>query len=211
MSAKHPEEDLSGYVMCNRCNTLYHKVQLPPGKRARCTRCGAILYRYDPVYLDRALSFSLAGIILFVVANAFPLVRITLWGKEHDLTIVSSIMRMADEGYYIVAVGVALLVLLIPALILVDYAVLIVLLKWGRQQNLARQLLVLLSRLAPWSMVDIFAVSILVALVKLSGEVGIYFGLSFWALVLYIGIDIYLTKARRIGTLWEVYERQYRG
>jgi len=210
MSTKYHEENLSRYVMCDRCNTLYRKVQLPPGKRARCKRCGAILYRYDPAYLDRAFSLSLAGIILFILANLFPLVEIGLWGKEHGLTILSSILRLSAEGYTVVAVGVALLIMVVPMMVLLDYILLIFLLKKGCKQGLARHLLLFLSRMAPWSMVDIFAVSILIALVKLSGQVSIHFGLSFWALVLYAGIDIYLTKARRIGTLWEIYERSYR-
>ncbi len=205
------QDDLSKYVMCDRCNSLYRKVQLPAGKRARCKKCGAILYRYDPAYLDRALALAVSGIIFFVLANLFPLIRVGLWGKEHTLTLFSAISVLEGGGFYIVAIGVTLLVLVIPLLVIVDYAVLILLLKLGKRPEMARRLLVSLSHLIPWSMVDIFTVSVLIALVKLSGKVTIHFGVAFWALVIYAGIDLYLTRARRIGTLWEIYERRYHG
>lgn len=203
-------EELPRFVMCDRCNTLYRKVQLPAGKRARCKKCGAILYRYDPEYLNRALALALSGILFFILANFFPLIRVSLWGKEHELTLLSAVGALEGSGLYLVALGVALLVLVIPALVVMDYAVLIILLKWGKQQNMARNLLLLLSHLIPWSMADIFMVSVLIALVKLSDKVSIHFGVAFWALLFYAGIDLYLTRARRIGTLWEIYERRYR-
>ena len=209
----HPktQEDLSKYVMCDRCNTLYRKVQLPAGKQARCKKCGAILYRYDPAYLDRALALALSGIIFFALANFFPLIRVSLWGKEHTLTLFSAVSTLEGAGFYIVAIGVTLLVLVIPLLVIVDYVAVILLLKQGKHPQTARHLLVSLSHLIPWSMVDIFSVSVLIALVKLSNKVTIHFGVAFWALVIYAGIDLYLTRARRIGTLWEIYERRYRG
>ena len=205
------EENLNQYVICPKCNTLHKKIPLPPGKRAVCKQCGTILYRYDPRYLDRALSLAITGLILFVVANLFPLIRIDLLGNEQHMNILESIDQLLKNGYYIVAIGVMFLVLIIPAMVMADYITVIVLMRLGKGEALTRDLLVLLSHLMPWSMVDIFAVSILVALVKLTGEVQIHFGVSFWALLLYVGIDLYLTKARRIGTLWELRSRVYHG
>ncbi len=205
------EEELERYVICPRCNTLHQKIPLPPGKRAVCKYCGTILYRYDPRYLDRALSLAITGLILFVVANLFPLIQIDLLGNEQHMNILEVISQLLESGYYIVAIGVMFMVLIIPAMVIADYIALIVLMRLRKGEALTRDLLVLLSHLIPWSMVDIFAVSILVALVKLTGEVRIHFGVSFWALLLYVGIDLYLTKARRIGTLWELRNRIYHG
>ena len=206
----HEAKELNQYIICPKCNTLHTKIPLPPGKRAVCKQCGAILYRYDPRYLDRALSLAITGLIFFVVANLFPLIRIDLFGNEQHMNILESINQLLENGYYIVAIGVLFMVLIIPAMVIVDYIILIVLMRLGKRKALTRDLLVLLSHLMPWSMVDIFAVSILVALAKLMGKVQIHFGISFWVLLLYVGIDLYLTKARRIGTLWELRSRIYR-
>ncbi len=200
-------EELDRLVICPKCNTLHRKIPLQPGKKAVCKNCGMVLYRYDPRYLDRALALAVTGLILFVIANLFPLVRIDFIGNEQHVNIIDAISQLIDSGYYIVALGVMFMVLIIPALVIMDYIVLLILLKRKIAKKTTRDLLVLLSKLIPWSMVDIFLISILVALVKLADRVQIYFGISFWALLFYMGIDIYLTKARKIGYLWELRSR----
>jgi len=196
---------LDHLVICPQCHTLYEKVPLPPGQRAKCRVCGTVLYRHDPRYLDRALALSITGILLFLIANLFPLVKIDMLGHKQYVSIFEALYQLYASGFYIVTMAVAFMVLIIPILVMVDYTVVAFLMRQRRAGKVVRDLLVLLAHLLPWSMVDIFAVSILVALVKLRDEVSIYFGLSFWALIAYVMIDIYLTKAKRLGHLWELY------
>ncbi len=204
------EEQLDHLVICPQCNTLYQKAPLSPGQRAKCRVCGTILYRYDPRYLDRVLALSMTGLMLFLVANLFPLVKIDLLGHQQYVSIFEAIYQLYSSGFYVVALAVAFMVLIIPVLVLIDYVVVGFLMRQRRSPGLVRDLLVMLAHLFPWSMVDIFAVSILVALVKLRGEVSIHFGVSFWALIAYVAIDLYLTKAKRLGHLWELYRHFYR-
>lgn len=203
------EGEIERYVICHKCHTPHQKIALLVGQRARCRECGAILYRYDPRYLIRAQALAVTGMILFLMANLFPLVQIDLIGHQQYVSIFEAIHRLYVGGFYVVAVGVALMVLIIPAMVMVNYGVVIMLMRRRKGQRVVHDLLVRLAHLLPWSMVDIFTVSILVALVKLRGEVSIHMGLSFWALLLYVGIDLYLIKAKRLGYLWELYDRIY--
>ena len=199
--------ELEEYVICPKCNTLYRKTPLKAGQRARCKVCGEILYRYDPAYMDRALALSVTGLILLIVANLFPLVQIDFLGHTQYVNTPKAIAQLIDNGYYVVALGVIFLVLIVPAIVMIDYMVLMTLMRRKKGEKTTRDLLILLAKLLPWSMVDIFAVSILVALVKLNDQVAFHFGVSFWALAMYIGIDLYLTKAKRIGHLWGLRHR----
>ncbi len=208
-TAAFEDKRLDNYAICSQCHTPHTKPSLPPGQHAKCRECGAVLYRYDPHYSERALALSLTGIILFFVANLFPLVKIDLLGHQQYVSIAEAIYQLYLSGFYVVAIAVAFMVLIIPALAMINYTVMMFLMRQRRGRKVVRDLLVLLARLLPWSMVDIFLVSILVSLVKLRGEVTIYFGLSFWALLMYIGIDLYLIKARRLGHLWDMYHQIY--
>ena len=196
-------------VICPACQTIHQRVPLEKGVRARCSHCGTILYRNDPHYLNRTLAVAVTGIILFIAANLFPLVQIELFGHAQFVNIPIAITQLLGNGYYLVGIGITLLVLVIPILVMGSYTVALVLLQQRRGKRVVRDLLVLLSKLLPWSMVDVFVISILVALVKLTGEVSIHLGVSFWALSLYVGVDLYLTKASRLGFLWEIYDRVY--
>jgi paraquat-inducible protein A len=201
--------DLEKYVICPKCNTLHEKVPLPTGQRAVCSNCGKVLYRYDPRYLDRALVLAITGLIIFTLANTFPLISIDFFGNRQETNILGAISQLVSNGFYVVAIGVLFMVFVMPLLVMLDYMLLIILMKRKKNKKLTRDLLVFLSKIIPWNMVDIFAISVLISLVKLSGKVQIHIGVSFWALVLYILIDMYLTKAKKIGYLWELRSRVY--
>ena len=203
-------EKLDRLVICPKCNTLHEKVPLPPGQHAKCRVCDTVLYRHDPGYLDRVLALSITGTLLFLIANLFPLVKIDLLGHQQYVSIFEALYQLYASGFYVVALAVAFMVLIIPVLVLVDYVVVAYLMRQQRAGGIVRDLLVMLAHLTPWSMVDIFTVSILVALVKLRGEVTIHFGVSFWALIAYVAIDLYLTRGKRLGHLWDLYQRYYR-
>src|SRR6266702_5954701 len=56
-------------IACHECDLLQWETPLPQGGTARCRRCGAALYRSVPARFDRALAFTSAAAILFVLAN----------------------------------------------------------------------------------------------------------------------------------------------
>jgi len=60
-----------------------------------------------------------------------------------------------------------------------------------------------------WNLTDIFLISILVALVKLVGYAQIHMGVAFWALALFVIIDLYLTKQIRLTEIWMLRKRIY--
>ena len=59
-------------IACHECGLIQHMRPLPRGARACCSRCGATLYRERRDSIDRALMLTLAALILFVIANIFP-------------------------------------------------------------------------------------------------------------------------------------------
>jgi paraquat-inducible protein A len=58
-------------------------------------------------------------------------------------------------------------------------------------------------------MSDIFLISILVALVKLIGYAQIHMGIAFWALLIYVAIDLYITKQIHVSEIWMLRKRLY--
>ena len=203
------DEDLDDLVICHKCHTLHRK--LPIGNRAKalCSKCGTVLYHRDDRLLEHGLALSLSGLIFFIIANAFPLVKIEILGHEQFITIPSMLLSMVDIGYYLVALFVSYLIFIFPLMIFLIYILLFLMMKRRRGKVLSKRLLVLLAEIKPWNMSDIFLISILVALVKLIGMAEIHFGISFWSLVLFVLVDLYLTRYLRIGELWELRKRVY--
>jgi len=202
-------EALDRLIICPKCHTLHRKISIPEGKAAVCQHCEKILYRNDRRLAEHGLALGLTGLMLFFVSNLFPLVQVEMLGHTQHVTIISMVFSLFENGFYVVGVVVAFMVFIFPLLILVVYIAITWLIILGREKRLTRELLILLSKLLPWNMVEIYLVSILVALVKLVGYMQIHFGLSFWSLSLFVLLDIYLSKSIHIGELWELWSRRY--
>lgn len=196
------EDELDHYHICHMCHTLNKDKPIKDGSSACCFECGGILYRYDSKRIDHGLALSITGFIFFVLANVFPLVKMDILGSEQFITIPKTIFSLFDNGFYLVGLLCAFLIFIFPLMIFFVNMVLFLLLKLGVGKIVTKDLLILLSHITPWSMTDIFFISILVALVKLVAFGQIHIGIAFWALMVFVLIDVYITKSITISEIW---------
>ena len=201
------EDALDHFIICKKCHTLHQEVPLEDGTTARCSKCGAILYRYDSKLIDKGLALSITGLIFFILANLFPLVKIEILGHEQFITITQTFISLFDSGFYLVGLLCSFLIFIFPFMIFSIHTLLFILLKREQGEKLSKELLLLLSHITPWNMSDIFFISILVALVKLIGYAQIHMGMAFWALMAFVLIDLYLTKRIHVTELWRARKR----
>lgn len=203
------EDELDNYVICHKCHTLHREVPIADGSKALCTQCGSVLYRRDSKLLDHGLALSIAGLCFFILTNLFPLIKIQILGSEQFITIPSMIIGLAENGYYLVALFVSYLIFIFPLMIFLLYILIFSLMKMGKGEALTKDLLVLLSQILPWHMSDIFLISILVAVVKLFDMAEIHMGTSFWTLLAFVLLDIYITRRIHMGELWMLRKHVY--
>ncbi|SFV62918.1 Paraquat-inducible protein A [hydrothermal vent metagenome] len=203
------ESDLDHYIICHKCHTVHEKVAIEDGSKALCSVCKMVLYRHDTRLIEHGLALSVTGLIFFILANLFPLVKIEILGAESYITIVSMISSLMSSGYYIVALFLLYLIVIFPVMIFSLYILLFALLKLKRGEGLVKNILILLAQIEPWQMSDIFVVSILVSIVKLFGIATIHMGTSFWTLFAFVLIDIYMTRNIHLGELWTLKQNLY--
>jgi len=201
------EDALDNLIICQKCFTLHEEIPIQDGTKACCSECGTILYRYDSKRIDRGLALSITGFIFFVLANVFPLVQIQILGHEQFITIPKTIFSLFESGFYIVGLICAFLIFIFPLMIFMINMILFILLKKEGGAKWTKELLILLSHITPWSMTDIFLISILVALVKLIGYAQIHMGIAFWALMIFVLIDLYIVKSLQLSELWMLRKR----
>jgi len=203
------EDALDDLVICPQCHTLHREIPIKDGAKACCSECNSVMYRYDSRLAEHGLALSVTALIFFFVANFFPLVKIELLGNEQFITIPGTILSLFDNGFFIVGMLSAFLIFIFPLMIFLLYLLVFALLKFGKGEQLSKELLVLLSHLKPWSMSDIFLISILVALVKLIGYAQIHMGIAFWALIVFVLLDIYVTRSIHISEIWMLRKRVF--
>jgi len=201
------EDDLDQYIICHKCFTLQEEMPIEDGSKACCSECGNLLYRYDSKLIDHSLAWSLTGLIFFALANAFPIIKIDLLGSEQFITLPKTIVSLFENNFYVVGFFCVFLIFIFPLMTFSLNILIFLLLKAGRGEQLIKELLVLLSHIKPWAMADIFFISILVALVKLVAFGQIHIGISFWALMTFVLIDIYITKNIQLHEIWMLRKR----
>ncbi len=204
------EDELDAYIICHKCHTLNREVLIENGSKALCcSQCGIVLYHHDNGFLDRGLALSISGLIFFIIANVFPLVQINILGSESFISILSMIDSLMRSGYYLTGLFITYLIFIFPLMIFLLYFFIFYLMKRGTREILVGNLLILLARIIPWHMSDIFLISILVAIVKLLGIADIHLGVSFWALIIFVLIDIYFTRNIHLRELWMLRKQVY--
>ena len=170
-------------ILCEGCDAVYPKTRLQAFETARCTRCGTVLERYQGDAHKRMLPLVLAGLLMFAVANLFPIVSIVIGGQFSDTTLVGAVAALTQEGMGEVAALVLATTLLFPLLQLL--VLLYLLLPPPRQRRPLgfTWLVKLLQLLQPWGMVEVFLLGVLVAIVKLTSSAEVIAGPALGAFV----------------------------
>lgn len=190
-------------VACEHCDSVFQRRPLVAGAVAHCTTCGAELYRSSRLDLDRWLALTVAAAIVFVIANATPLIRISLRGLHNDTTLWGAAIALAQGPIALIAVPTACAVIIVPFLQIALLAWVLVPARSGRRAPWFAPAMRLLVALRPWSMVEVALLGLLVAVVKLAGLVEVAPGPGIWATGVLM-LLITLIANRNIHTLWDL-------
>ncbi|MEA3275589.1 MAG: paraquat-inducible protein A [Pseudomonadota bacterium] len=176
---------------CDECGLLQRNPPLPVGGAARCVRCACILHRSRPDSLDRTLALTLAGIVLFVVANSFPFLSFQMQGQTTETTLVTGVKDLYLQGMWELSAVVLFTSILAPGIQLALLMIVLVPLKMNRLPRGFPTLFRYVRTLTPWGMMDVFMLGILVSVVKLSDMATIIPGTSLFA----FGVLIFVLAA----------------
>lgn len=155
------------YVICDQCS-LFIPVQKLNGVVC-CDRCRHQMNRFKPKSVSRTIAFSITALIFYIPANMFPFMTMELYGSRNSTTIWNGITSLIDSGNWTVGIIVFLASILIPLLKLIILFYLALTANNGENPRTKTQLFVIVESLGRWSMLDIFLLAVLVALIKIGG------------------------------------------
>jgi paraquat-inducible protein A len=189
-------------IACPECDLLGTAPDLLPGQRARCTQCGCVLTVCFDAPFSRALAFSVAGLIMLSLALGFPFLSISASGVTNSMTLFETVSYLADYGAEIIGVLVFVFIILVPVLMLTLMAVLSFCLRRGYFHQAMLAPTRWMYRLNAWSMVEVFAIGVIVSLVKLAAMAKVELGLSFWAYLAFAVLFLMAYSSLDRLTVW---------
>ena len=134
-----------------------------------CPRCGAALHRRRPYSLARTWAYLIAAAALYAPANFLPIMTYTRYARSNDYTILGGVQELLTAGQWPLALLVFVASVCVPVLKIIGLLVLLISTHRGapgylRDRTYLYRIIEVIGR---WSMIDIFMVSILTALVQM--------------------------------------------
>lgn len=155
----------SGLSLCPKCN----KVNKATQGRMQCSRCHGYFYARKPHSLQYTLAWNIAALLAFIPANYYPIMIIYSLGVPDESTILSGIGKFIEQGLYPIAIIIFTASIIVPLIKILGLFMLVYKASTGvrLKPNRHSKIYHILEYLGPWSMLDVFVVALLVAVVEL--------------------------------------------
>jgi len=169
-----------GLALCHVCGLV------SPVREEQCPRCGGGLHLRRRESVQRTWALTIAALVLYFPANLLPVLRVESFAGAQQNTIMGGVIQFWQEADYPVAIIIFVASVVIPVIKIIFIVALCLASQTGRRPRTMTRLYRVTEFIGRWSMVDVFVVAILVAVVQLGSTISIHPGagaLSFAAVV----------------------------
>lgn len=150
---------------CTTCDLLQ---RLPDKGTGFCQRCGERLRQRLPHSLQRTWALLIAACVLYIPANVYPIMHSTRLGQTQPNTIIGGVVDLINGGSWPIALIIFTASIIVPVGKILALGWLC--LRVGKSSEITHRSRIRLYRIIEfigrWSMVDVFVVAILVALIR---------------------------------------------
>ncbi len=148
----------------------------------------------------------LGALLLYLLANAFPLVTLDIGGASRETSLMGTGWALYQHDMRLLGILVLATTVVVPGAIFGGTLYVLAGLRWRKNLPGMRGILLLLSHMHPWEMADVFIISVLVALVKMSGMAEVMINEGMYALLGAIVLGIAARVGMDIFLLWNMLE-----
>ena len=191
----------AGLVGCVECGRVHRK-----GIDA-CSVCGTRLESRDAASLQKVWAWLIAGMIVYIPANIYPMLLTSTFGRTTESTIIGGVLDLISHQSY----GVALIVFVASVVIPIGKFISIAYLAIRVQRRLPGttahfHLYEVVEFIGRWSMIDVFVVAILSALVQLDFVANINPGIAAVSFALSVAFTMISANSFDPRLIWDSQE-----
>jgi paraquat-inducible protein A len=169
--------------LCKLCDYAVDVEAPEKGQVSLCPVClGEMARHHQHPYL-LSLQFTLAGLVAFGLVLFYPFLTLSAGGFRETSTVAGTAISLWNQDFPIVASLVLGMTLILPAMRMLAMVYLLLPLLWGTRSPFGWFIFRIVENLGPWSMVDVFFVGVLVAVVKLVDLASVTPGIGLFAFV----------------------------
>ncbi len=168
----------AGLARCPACGVLHKRAAVA------CRRCGKRVHQRVPFSLQRTWAFLFVGVCAYIPAMTQPVMFTRSLSERTSNTILGGVWTLVEDGSSAIALIIFVASVCIPLLKFVIIAMLASTLQFSFSMSTAtsHRLHHFTELIGRWSMIDVFVIAILTALIQLG---------TFMTVVPGIGIDAF--------------------
>jgi paraquat-inducible protein A len=155
-----------GLLVCMRCRATVRGIG---ATQSLCPRCEAPLFVRRPHSLSTTAALVISAAVLYIPANLIPVMRTHEIFSDEDDTILSGVISLAHQGSWPIALLVFFASIVVPLLKLLALGEILFAISRGRVRYPGQRsrLYRIVEFVGRWSMLDVFALSLLASLVQI--------------------------------------------
>lgn len=156
----------AGLVVCETCHKLAPATTKHNG--SHCPRCGGHVHKRKQASINRTWALLITAIILFVPANMLPIMEVQYFGNPEANTILDGIIYFFQNGSYGIGAVILTASVLVPLFKITGLSFILLSIQFGWTNWLTHQTIMFrfIDFVGRWSMLDIFVIALLSALVQ---------------------------------------------
>ena len=170
---------------CKDCGLIIEITNFDSSHQYSCPRCESVFYRPGESF-DLVLVMAISAFLFFIPTLFLPVLTLEIMGQSHSVNLIEAVIYFYNDGYFVIAIIASSVGVFIPLTILFLIMSLIIPAKMGKPIGRLKNLFRYYEHLVPWSMAEVYLISIFVAIVKLAGmaTLKLDFGLACFAFFL---------------------------
>jgi len=200
--SRHATGRSLGLLVCQNCRATVRAVAAP---YSHCSRCQSTLHERKPHSLVITTMLVLCAAVLYVPANVLPVMTTRTFFEDENDTIISGVLVLIDSGSWPIALLVFIASIVVPLLKILALGALLYS-AWARSPRLRLQrskLFRLVEFIGRWSMLDIYAISLLATLVQVQSFAMVLVGWGAWAFGAVVVLTMLATRTFDERLLWD--------
>ena len=190
---------------CHVCRSLQ-----AVDKGERCQVCSHPIHLRKPYAIQRCVAYLVTAIVLYIPANLLPIMKTEQLGHVTDSTIMGGVILLIHHGSYPIAFIIFIASIVVPVLKIIAIATLC----WAAASNRnidphrLTRLYTITELIGKWSMVDVFVVALLVALIQVGSLMSIRPGSAALAFAGVVVMTIMAARSFDPRIIWDKEAKQ---
>lgn len=188
-----------GLVLCHDCKKT-SKITV-----THCPRCGSRLHLRQPFSLQRSWALLIAAVVLLFPANVYPISYTIVNGVRQPDTIISGVIALAKADMVPIAIIVFIASVAVPLLKILGLLVILIAVHFNAQLRREQRLKLyhMIHFIGRWSMIDLFVITIMSALLNVGILIGFTAGPAATAFGLVVILTMFATQSFDTRLIWD--------